>query len=244
MNSHNWTTVIGVLASVLTIIQVVLYLTALPEETPQPQLLQIIFYQSAVILCIIGLCILLTNAQIKNSKLQEQNKLIDKGKINAENTFSHKNSIISLLAKTHHNTNHEIRQMLYSFCLLDMNIPEDNDSEPTIPDEKSQTDELSSSEIEDDSTDEILNEIITQKFHHNTGKLQKFMTYFMANVKNVFDTITMDDCSVHISLIDDNDDSFVTTSFRDPSSETERTNVDLKYPKYRIESFTPYKYLK
>ncbi|MDE6009010.1 MAG: GAF domain-containing protein [Muribaculaceae bacterium] len=242
MNSHNWTTVIGLLASVLTIIQVIVYLVALPKDTPPQQLWPIILYQSAVVLCVIGLCILLTNAQIKNTKLQEQNKSINKQKEHTEDTFNHKNAIISLLAKTHHSTSHEIRQMLYSFCLFDLdNSDEELEGEQgSIPENNSE--QTNTTDIVK-TDEELWDYAIGQKLHENTAKLQKFMTFFMSNVKNIFDTITQDDCSVHISLFCDDDSSSVFTLFRDPASETERTNVDLKYPKYRVDLFTPYKHI-
>ncbi|WP_300912055.1 hypothetical protein [Bacteroides acidifaciens] len=154
--------------------------------------------------------------------MQELNRTIERNKDEIEKTFKAKDSLLNIMARSQHNVNHEIRQLLYEYNLFDIDIP----------DEQLQQE-----------NDEELNKIITSALNTDSGKLKNFMTFFMSNVKNVFDALTDDDCSVHISIICDDDPAYVVTLFRDPTSYTERTNVDLKYPRYRIESFTPYKYI-
>lgn len=63
---------------------------------------------------------------------------------------------------------------------------------------------------------------------------QKYMMYFLINIKNVFNTLTGDDCSVCIKMVvpESNGGYSIETFMRDPDSYRQRSVADRESPRY------------
>jgi len=214
LNSNKWISIVGYIASLLTIGQTLVSLILLsanqqPMNSNSPLWQQIISL-GAVLLCIVSLCIILVNSQIKNERIGQELKIIENDKISLSNDLKERNDIISSLSQINHNINHQNRQMLYELY------------------EELYADTHQSSKIE------VLN-----------NKYRGYLQNFTSNVKSAFDTITKDkSCAVYISLLKEyNDDFFVETAYRDPTSYTVRNNLDMQMPSYNINNFTPFKHI-
>lgn len=85
--------------------------------------------------------------------MQELNRTIERNKDEIEKTFKAKDSLLNIMARSQHNVNHEIRQLLYEYNLFDIDIP----------DEQLQQE-----------NDEELNKIITSALNTDSGKLENF----------------------------------------------------------------------
>ena len=112
-NSSSWITLIGFIASILTIIQVVLCIILLPQSSNGENLWHLIVYQSAIVTCVITLCALLTRSQYK---IFDINKQLYSSKTESEKSAKEielKNRIIAELSVNNHNILHEIRQVQY-----------------------------------------------------------------------------------------------------------------------------------
>lgn len=225
-NSSSWITLIGFISSILTIIQVVLYIILLPQSSNGENLWHLIVYQSAIVTCVITLCALLTRSQYK---IFDINKQLYSSKTESEKSAKEielKNRIIAELSVNNHNILHEIRQVQYKLYKHFINQLFIFDNHNTA----------------NNNNNIDICDIFDTEEPENCD-LKDFMTFFTTNVKNSFDSLTEDKCSVYISLIDDFDKQLVRTYYRDPSSYTERTNIDLQYPVYSISSFTPFKHI-
>lgn len=117
LNSNKWISIVGYIASLLTIGQTLVSLILLsanqqPMNSNSPLWQQIISL-GAVLLCIVSLCIILVNSQIKNERIGQELKVIENDKISLSNDLKERNDIISSLSQINHNINHQNRQMLY-----------------------------------------------------------------------------------------------------------------------------------
>lgn len=224
-NSMSWITIVGFISSILTIVQVIIYIVFLPENADRENLWQLIVYQSAIVTCVIALCSLLARSQYKIVEINEKMYRLSDEKDIMEKDLESKNRVINELSLNNHNILHEVRQVQYKLYKHFIN-------ELFIFNERghANTDNVDICDIFD---------------REETGNydLKDFMTFFTTNVKTSFDSLTGDKCSVYISLFDDYDKKSVRTYYRDPLSYTERTNIDLQYPVYNISSFTPFKHI-
>jgi len=83
------------------------------------------------------------------------------------------------------------------------------------------------------------------KIHENPSKntkgkkeLHGFVHNMVANIKEVFDILTKNDCSVSIKLIDNN---LIRTLCRDAISERTRSAIDRQLPQYKYDMNTAFK---
>ena len=83
-----------------------------------------------------------------------------------------------------------------------------------------------------------------EEFKETETKFREYMIFFLNNVKEVFDVVTRDQCSVCIKLIEPNEtnteQSYITTHSRDAISYRERSTIDKdleKYPYYENMAF-------
>ena len=211
LNSNRWIAVIGYIASILSIVQILIFfiMTSMKDPTIKDNIWYLISYQSAIILCIIALCVILVNSQVKNEKLVNESKIFSEERNVVLSEIKEKNQIIQTIAKINHNLNHQLRQT---------------------------TAELYRNLFFDEENIDLNLESIENKFR---GFLQTYTT----NIKEAFDVFTGDStCAVYITLIKVNNNSYIAETFyRDSISYRERTNIDLFYPEYKIEEFTPFK---
>lgn len=224
MNSFSWINVIGYIASFLTIIQVVIYIVLLPGDSNGENLWQLVIYQSAIVACVISLCTLLARSQYKIYIANKQIYLFQDEKRKIEKEIELKNRIIETLSTNNHNITHEVRQIQYKLYKYFIN-------------------ELLVFNIKENDEDDVDFIDIFKKDETDNYELKDFLSFFTTNVKNSFDCLTGNTCSVYITIFDDKNKQLVHTYYRDPLSYTERTNIDLKYPVYDINLFTPFKYI-
>ena len=112
LNSNRWIAVIGYIASILSIVQILIFfiMTSMKDPTIKDNIWYLISYQSAIILCIIALCVILVNSQVKNEKLVNESKIFSEERNVVLSEIKEKNQIIQTIAKINHNLNHELRQ--------------------------------------------------------------------------------------------------------------------------------------
>lgn len=220
IDSYRWLTIVGYIASILTIAQTIVFLSGIQEGQP----IELIVVVISILLCIVALSILLVNAQIKNEKLiYSQGKVEQKLKI-----FE-----LSLEAtiKNAHNINHQLRQISMDFY-YPLVFEEENETDR----EEAETEVLTEEESEGDN---LIDGIDIKTMEH---KFRAFLQNYTENIRDSFNVLTQDRCSVYISLIDNRgEDWFVKTFYRDPLSYRERTSIDLKTPEYNTKTFTPFK---
>ncbi len=214
LNSNKWISIVGYIASLLTIGQTLVSLILLsanqqPMNSNSPLWQQIISL-GAVLLCIVSLCIILVNSQIKNERIGQELKAIENDKISLSNDLKERNDIISSLSQINHNINHQNRQMLYELY------------------EELYADTHQLSKIE----------VLNNKYR---GYLQNFTSNVKSAFDTITKDKS---CAVYISLLKEcNGDFFVETAYRDPTSYTVRNNLDMQMPSYNINNFTPFKHI-
>ena len=73
----------------------------------------------------------------------------------------------------------------------------------------------------------------------NTGRkdLHGFLHNMVANIKEIFDILTKNDCAVSIKILDND---FIKTLIRDAISDRERSEIDKQLPQYRYDQNTAF----
>lgn len=214
INSNRWISIVGYIASFLTIGQTLVSLILLSADN-QPMndaspIWQQLISLGAVLLCVVSLCILLVNSQIKNEKIRQEIKTINDEKITISNNLKERDDIISSLSQINHNINHQNRQMLYELY----------------------------EELYEESHQVAKISVINNKFK---GYLQNFTSNVKSAFDVITKDKS---CAVYISLLKErNGDFCVETAYRDPTSYTVRNNIDMQIPLYNTNNFTPFKYI-
>lgn len=218
ITTNGWLTLIGLISSIATIVQVIINLALQGESNTNTIQTWITF--GTVLTCIITLSVILVNAWIRNGKL---NSLIAIAKDDVDRIVTdNKNKIatIKALAKYNHNINHQFRQM--EFEIYNM---------------------LFSSDVNNPGKELAT---IASKFKGYLQNLTAnvkgvFDVLTNDNSCSVYISgIKIDVCRTESG---EQDRLLVNTIYRDPTSYRERTNIDMITPDYSVVDFTPFKML-
>lgn len=117
LNSNRWISIVGYISSVLTIIQSIISMALIYHNQQQADGIYPFWQQMAayiaLILCVVTLCVLLFNSQLKNEKIGQEIKSYNEKEKTFDETLRGKDDIIVSLCLYNHNINHQNRQMLF-----------------------------------------------------------------------------------------------------------------------------------
>lgn len=224
INSSRWLSIVGYSASILTIVQsiVFLVLSSVKSKSSTVDFWTNTSLLMGVLLCVVALMILLINSQVKNEKLSFELRTIEKD-------IAPIRIQLPEIIKYTHNINHQLRQTIDDFYYMD---PYDEINDEDITNVNIAEEEVCNTEI-----------YLSSIEHKFRGFLQSFTT----NVKGAFDSLTGSSSnSVYITIITslDDNDCFVETFYRDPISYPRRSKIDaLMKDEYNVNEFTPLKIL-